>query len=376
MNKKVISIILGSIILSSPLTSVLQEDTAFAWQVELPEGHKVEVNEGEQVKFGFLPEESTIKNEDALVPKEAVLMLKFNKDVSTEALLGQNGPKIWVYDTDGNLADFTVTSVPNSRKDEIADPSLYTNYLSINFNNYKPDTDYRIMMMPGMITDTGETTDKNYEIKFTSYKAPTTAIDVDSTAAYFTGYDKGLIKPNGAITRAEVAKVMQSVIKSAPDVENPTKVTDVEEGKWYTEAVNFVLAKGLLSGDKEGTFRPNAEMSREEFVTAIKALTEIKTGENPFEDVNKEEWSYDYIISAYENGIIKGYETGEGESKSVTFKPKASISRAEVATIINKVIGKTVDLEVNKDQIKVYEDLKADNWAYKEIITATIAPKS
>lgn len=161
-------------------------------------------------------------------------------------------------------------------------------------------------------------------------------------------------------------KVISSIIKAAPDDENPAKVTDIED-KWYKEYAEFVLSKGIMKGDAKGTFRPNDNISRQEFVTAIKSLMEKKEAENPFTDVKEDSCAYEHIISAYANGFIKGYEEDGRE-----FKPTNNITRAEVATIINNVIGKSVDLEANKDKIKDYTDLSDSHWAYKAVITATI----
>lgn len=373
MKRKLVSCLLaGAMIMSAPVASVfnIDEPVALAWQTELPDGQPGGTGGGGgtgqgggNTAFTFSAEGSTIKDGETGVPKNALLMLLYSNNVSGPEVREQNAEKISVTDSQGNPVEITVTSVPEGIT--VEDEFEYRRYLSINIQDFKAGEKYTITVAPGIQAKNGTVLDEGYSITFTAAEeGEEQDIVVDSNAAYLNGYTDGTMKPDAQITRAEVSKILNSVIKEAPDAESPADVTDISSEAWYAADVQFALNKGLMKGYDDKTFRPDNNMTRAEFVTAILKLTEFKTGNAPFNDI-EEHWANANIVSAYVNEIINGYTDG-------TFKPDASITRAEVAKIMNQVIGKSRDLEAEKDNIKDYTDLSTEHWGYSSIITATL----
>lgn len=367
MKKRILSTLLTLTFVMSSFA--VAQPTALAWQTDLPTGTEAGsgggggTGGGTGTEFHYWPDSSTIKDGETDVPSDAVLMLMFSNNVSGEEVLDQNAAKIKVTDAAGAAVDFTVTSVPEGK--EVPDLFLYRRYLSINIKNWKSEETYTITIAPGIQAKNGNALTEGYTLRFTTAKedATTKIIELNKAAAYLSGYEDDTMRPDAEITRAEVSTILTKIIQSAPDATKPAVVTDASDG-WYKDYVTFALNKGLMNGYEDGTFRPNAKMTRAEFVTAIRKLTDPKTGAIPFTDVG-DHWAATNIASGYINNLIKGYEDG-------TFRPDKTITRAEVASIINKVIDKQVNLTEKQENIKTFTDLTQDHWGYESLITATL----
>lgn len=79
--------------------------------------------------------------------------------------------------------------------------------------------------------------------------------------------DGGYFRPDDAITRAEVAQVTQNVIGYVDLTDN--SFSDVPAGVWYEDAVLKLVAAGTLTGNGDGTMRPENYMTREEAMTML-----------------------------------------------------------------------------------------------------------
>ena len=154
--------------------------------------------------------------------------------------------------------------------------------------------------------------------------------------AYIVGYGNGEVRPQNNITRAEVATIFFRLLTDDVRAENLTKTnrySDVAATSWYNTAVSTLSSMGIITGYPDGTFRPNAAITRAEFA-AIAARFDNdgdKTAAK-FSDIATH-WAKDEISIAYNNGWITGYPDG-------TFGPQRSITRAETATMINRVIDR------------------------------------
>lgn len=179
--------------------------------------------------------------------------------------------------------------------------------------------------------------------------------------AYISGYDNGNFKPDGNITRAETASMLYRVLDTESDNEKLT-FSDLVNGAWYIEAVEEMSKAGVINGYTDGTFRPDNEITRAEFVTMIMQSKTVSEFESvPFSDVDKSLWSADYIYSAYKAGYINGYTDG-------TFKPDSPITRAEAVKIINSVLERT-DMSNTENP---FNDVSDKHWAYNQILEAVI----
>lgn len=188
--------------------------------------------------------------------------------------------------------------------------------------------------------------------------------------AYIVGYGNGEVRPQNNITRAEVATIFFRLLTDDVRAENLTKTnrySDVAATSWYNTAVSTLSSMGIITGYPDGTFRPNAAITRAEFA-AIAARFDNdgdKTAAK-FSDIATH-WAKDEISIAYNNGWITGYPDG-------TFGPQRSITRAETATMINRVIDRVPSEEshlLSRGVMQIWPDANPGDWFYLAMQEAT-----
>lgn len=108
---------------------------------------------------------------------------------------------------------------------------------------------------------------------------------------------------------------------------------DIKKGYWAEDAILSLANNNILSGDGSGDFRPNDYISRSEFTKVVVSLLQLDTdtSNNPFVDINSSKWYYDYVLTAYNNGIVSGVS-------STRFDPGANITRQDVFTLLSRVL--------------------------------------
>lgn len=186
--------------------------------------------------------------------------------------------------------------------------------------------------------------------------------------AYLLGYEDGTVRPNGSISRAEVATVLFRLLKDDVRMQNLTKdnaYSDVSDTAWYAAAVSTLSKMGVISGYPDGTFRPNAPITRAEFAAMIARFDETaKSADTPFTDISGH-WAENAIGKAYGNGWV------EGSSKTV-FCPESNLTRAETATLLNRVLHRLPEKESDllANQI-VWPDNPETFWGYLAMQEAT-----
>lgn len=186
--------------------------------------------------------------------------------------------------------------------------------------------------------------------------------------AYLLGYEDGTVRPNGSISRAEVATVLFRLLKDDVRAQNLTKdnaYSDVSGTAWYAAAVSTLSKMGVISGYPDGTFRPNAPITRAEFAAMIAHFDETaKSADTPFTDISGH-WAENAIGKAYGNGWV------EGSSKTV-FCPESNLTRAETATLLNRVLHRLPEKESDllANQI-VWPDNPETFWGYLAMQEAT-----
>lgn len=186
--------------------------------------------------------------------------------------------------------------------------------------------------------------------------------------AYLLGYEDGTVRPNGSISRAEVATVLFRLLKDDVRTQNLTKdnaYSDVPDTAWYSTAVSTLSKMGVISGYPDGTFRPNAPITRAEFAAMIARFDETaKSADTPFTDISGH-WAENAIGKAYGNGWV------EGSSKTV-FCPESNLTRAETATLLNRVLHRLPEKESDllTNQI-AWPDNPETFWGYLTIQEAT-----
>ena len=187
--------------------------------------------------------------------------------------------------------------------------------------------------------------------------------------AYIVGYGNGEVRPQNNITRAEVATIFFRLLTDDVRDENLTKTnrySDVAATSWYNTAVSTLSSMGIITGYPDGTFRPNAAITRAEFA-AIAARFDNNGDKTAakFSDIATH-WAKDEISIAYNNGWITGYPDG-------TFGPQRDITRAETMTLVNRVLNRQPETE---DDLLPNMTVWTDNanpkaWYYLAVQEAT-----
>ena len=192
------------------------------------------------------------------------------------------------------------------------------------------------------------------------------------TGEYSDNEDLWPVKPQGNITRAEVATIFYRLLKDEVREEIETDVNsfpDVNEDDWFNITVSSLANMGALSGYEDGTFRPNEPISRAELAAmAVRFYDtfEAEYEEGTFLDVDGDEWYADAIAAAEELGIIGGYPDG-------TVRPNNNITRAETCAIVNRVLERRPHDEHlgDVDDMRTWPDNLPGAWYYADMQEAT-----
>lgn len=187
--------------------------------------------------------------------------------------------------------------------------------------------------------------------------------------AYLAGYPGGTFGPDQNMTRAEAAQMFYNLLLEK-DVEITVEFEDVPADAWYAKPVNTLASLGILSGVGNGRFDPERSITRAEFtVIAMKFANTSGGGVNIFSDVNEDDWFYSAVVDSTQYGWINGYPDG-------TFRPEATISRAEVTVIVNHMLGRAADrpyVIAHEKELNTFGDVNRGHWGYFHIAEATNA---
>ena len=239
-------------------------------------------------------------------------------------------------------------------------------------------------------TDWAEQEDGSYtrtvtrKCNYCDYKEETTEIDwnvpksiiaaaclnTKDHYSYLIGYSDGTVRPNGRITRAEVATIFFRLLTDDARQRNwssENNFSDVSADKWYNNAVSTLCHMGVLGGYSDGTFRPNAPITRAEFAKIAVSFAQANGSAvySYFTDVKTTDWFAPYVTAAKDSSLIEGYSDG-------SFKPENRITRAEACTIVNRVLGR----KPSKNHMKIsgridWPDCTTADWFYEAIMEAT-----
>ena len=196
-----------------------------------------------------------------------------------------------------------------------------------------------------------------------------TGLNGDDHYAYIVGYPDSTVRPQNGITRAEVATIFFRLLTDETRNANSTKTnsySDVAAGAWYNHAVSTLSAMGIVKGDSQGKFNPNAPITRAEFA-AIAARFDDKNTDtsSKFTDIASH-WAKNEIGIAANKGWINGYPDG-------TFRPNQYITRAEAMTLVNRVLNRLPEnsSDLLDSMIKWPDNSDASAWYYLAVQEAT-----
>jgi len=161
-------------------------------------------------------------------------------------------------------------------------------------------------------------------------------IDVLVKMGAINGYGDGSFKPEGYVTRAEFAKMVVLALDiqdNSSSGASAVKAKDID-GHWAAQYIEKTGVAGTIKGYPDGTFRPDAKITRAEAATIIyrtKGLRAMASSQE-FSDVPVGHWAFQSIDGARKLGVVAGY--GDG-----TFRPSGNATRAEAAKMIYMVIN-------------------------------------
>ena len=153
------------------------------------------------------------------------------------------------------------------------------------------------------------------------------------------GYEDGTFKPNNKVTRGELAAIIVRVF-GLTDTSAAEKYTAVEATKWYASDIAKVSSAGIMNDYEDGTFKPNQEATREEAAYAIAKAYKVAAKETnvTFKDQAQiSDWAEAEIASLVAGGYLNGNPDG-------TFRPTASLTRAEAVTMVDKITADLVNV--------------------------------
>lgn len=187
--------------------------------------------------------------------------------------------------------------------------------------------------------------------------------------AYIVGYGNGEVQPQNSITRAEVAAIFFRLLEDGIRNENFTHqndFSDVAADAWYCSSVSTLSRMGIIAGYPDGTFRPNAPITRAEFA-AIATRFDNNGDKTPvsFTDIIGH-WAEGEITVAANHGWVSGY----GDN---TFRPQNQITRAETMSLVNRVLKRLPETPADllPDMITWTDNADTSSWYYLPVQEAT-----
>ena len=205
--------------------------------------------------------------------------------------------------------------------------------------------------------------------------------DTEYHGAYIVGYTDGTFGPERSMSRSEAAAIFARLLSDKLDEHIPSganvKFTDVDPEAWYAGYVEYLTGYGVAVGYNDRTYRGDQAITRAEF-TAMAARffdvygdgdEEIMEQYEGFDDVSDGYWAAEYIKDAAIHGWVEGY--GDG-----TFRADDPIDRAEVVTIVNRLLGREADEDYiadNRRQLVMFPDVSSRHWAYYQVLEAANA---
>lgn len=199
--------------------------------------------------------------------------------------------------------------------------------------------------------------------------------------AYILGYTDGTFGPSRSMTRAEAAAIFARLLaeKNGDTISTVanTRFTDIPAHAWYSGYAKYLNNNGVTYGKSKTIFAPNDAITRAEFTTlAVRFFdvygdgdAEIMEQYKDFNDVSDGYWAAAYIKAAAKHGWINGY--GDG-----SFRADDEINRAEVVTIVNRLLGREADeayIADNLRKLNTFPDVSRKHWAYYAVMEAANA---
>lgn len=180
--------------------------------------------------------------------------------------------------------------------------------------------------------------------------------------AFLSGYANGTFEPDRNMTRAEVTTMFARLLteKMAADQTYSNTFSDVAKSHWAANYIGYMQQFGIITGYADGSFRPDASVTRAEFAAIASRFEALTEGTKSFSDVPSSHWAAKYINFAATRGWVNGYADG-------TFRPNNSITRAEVAAVTCRLLERNADqsyIRSHRSELRAFTDVSESHWAY------------
>lgn len=180
--------------------------------------------------------------------------------------------------------------------------------------------------------------------------------------AFLVGYAEGTFGPERDMTRAEVTTMFARLLTEQIEADKTYSGTfnDVAKDCWAANYIGYMQQFGIVTGYTDGSFRPNAPVTRAEFAAIASRFEKLTQGSKSFTDVPDTHWAVKYINFAATRGWVTGYADG-------TFKPEHSITRAEVAAVTCRLLERSADqtyIRIHIGELRAFADVTESHWAY------------
>ncbi|HEU4963602.1 MAG TPA: cadherin-like beta sandwich domain-containing protein [Bacilli bacterium] len=181
--------------------------------------------------------------------------------------------------------------------------------------------------------------------------------------SYINGYPNNTFQPNKSITRAELAAILDRLYPAAQGSKPPFH--DLAQSHWAYDAIANVYAQGIMIGDPNGNFRPEAVVTRAEMAQVIANLKQLPAveGTSAFTDI-ADHWAEPVITQAEQSGLLNGYPDG-------TYRPNRAITRTETVVILNKLLDRNPQPSVQAPLN--WTDVSPTFWGYQAILEASVS---
>ena len=180
--------------------------------------------------------------------------------------------------------------------------------------------------------------------------------------AFLVGYADGTFGPERNMTRAEVTTMFARLLTEQIEADKTYSSTfnNVAKDCWAANYIGYMQQFGIVTGYEDGSFRPDAPVTRAEFAAIASRFEKLTQGSASFTDVPDTHWAVKYINFAATRGWVTGYEDG-------TFKPEHSITRAEVAAVTCRLLERSADqtyIRSHIGELRTFADVTESHWAY------------
>ena len=257
--------------------------------------------------------------------------------------------------SDGRVAAGAQVVIYNQNKDQVATAVAnygvaifskkdHLNTYSVSATWTDPNTNIKYQSVVGFNWSFGKKPDIDV---ITVYPTIDMILNTTDHNAYIKGYPDRTVRPDGRITRAEVAtilyRLMKDQVKARFDSKPTVNFSDVSSGAWYYDAVQMCAKAGIVAGYPGGSFKPDQAVTRAEFFKMVAML--------------------------YSDTLNTPITGGSA-------RPNDNMTRGETAAVMNRILGRVVNNSSFSDAkvaaaMKTWPDCTSSHWAYAEIQEAT-----